>query len=311
MGNKKMKKKSTPKSVTSELSPRLGSELADSPIVPFEQFTRIRHSVNPGDLIACMAAIKKFYDVTKRQVIISQTIGTLAQYYASAQHPTKNSDGAHVCMNQSMWERMKPLIESQYYVQSFEQYNGQKIDLDFDVIRGKTFVNLPHGMIQSWIVYAFPDLACDLSKQWIFIEGKCPKHIEKQVKGKIIINFTERYRNNIADYFYLKNYADDLIFAGTDREHFLFCNQWQLDIPRLDDKDFLEYAYAIRECRFFMGNQSAGWNLAESMKKARILEVCSFAANCQPMIGEDSYGFYHQVGNEYYFRKLYNKTANK
>lgn len=309
-----MKKKSIPaKTNIPQLPPRLENELAQYPQLqqPLDLTTRIKHSVNPGDLIACMAAIKRFYDATKRKVIVSQTVGMLANYYQGAVHPTVNETGAAVCCNQSMWEKLKPLIESQYYIHSFERYEGQKVDLDFDVIRGKTFVNLPHGMIQAWIFYAFPDLACDLSKQWIFIEGKCPKHIEKQVKGKVIINFTERYRNTTMDYFFLKNYADDLIFAGTDREHWLFCQQWQLNIPRLDDKNLLEYAYAIRESRFFLGNQSTGWNLCNAMAHPRILEVCSYAANCQPNIGEDSYGYFHQVGLEYYFRILYNKTANK
>lgn len=307
----KMKKNPISKS-TNVLSPRLESELANSPqVLPLELQTRIKHSVNLGDLIACMAAIKKYYDVTKRQVIISQSIGTLAAYYQGASHPTKNEAGEHVCMNAKMWDMVKPLIESQYYVHSFEKYEGQKIDLDFDVIRGKTFVNLPNGMIQSWIVFAFPDLACDLSKPWITIEGKAPKHITKQVGGKILINFTERYRNSIMDYFFLKNYTDDLIFSGTEREHFLFCNQWQLNIPRIETNDFLDLAYAVRDARFTIGNQSFLWNLCEALKSPRILEMCSFAPNCAPMIGEDSYGYYHQVGAEYYFRKLYNQTANK
>ena len=307
-------KKSTPKKfVPLELPKRLQNELADAPALqPLELFTSVKHSVNLGDLIASMGAIKKYYDVTKRKVKVLQTVGTLAQYYQGAVHPTQNEHGQHVCMNAKMWEQVKPLIESQYYIHSFEKYEGQEVNLDFDVIRGKTFVNLPHGMIQAWVSYAFPDLATDLSKPWIFIEGKTPKHIEKQIKGKVILNFTERYRGNVnLDYFYLKNYADDLVFAGTEREHFLFCNQWQLDIPRLQDNNFLEYAYAIRDCRFFFGNQSFGWNLAEAMKKPRTLEVCSFASNCQPQVGEDSYGYFHQVGNEYYFRTLYNKTANK
>lgn len=309
-----MKKKPIPKKKIAypELPQRFQNELAAAPALQvFEQYTTVKHSVNPGDLIACMGAIKRYYDATKRKIKVAQSIGTLAAYYQSAVHPTLNESGQQVCVNLSMWEKLKPLIESQYYIHSFEKYEGQKIDLDFDVIRGKTFVNLPNGAIQGWITYAFPDLAFDLSKPWIIIEGKCPKNIEKQVKGKIIVNFTERYRNTQMDYFYLKNYSNDLIFAGTDREHWLFCNAWQLDIPRLEDKNFLEYAYAIRECRFFMGNQSTGWNLSTSMATPRMLEVCSYAPNCQPMIGPDSYGYLHQVGNEYYFRRLFNETVNK
>lgn len=306
-----MKSKSAKNPSTHQIPPRLQAELAHSPILPHPKYTRIKHSVNMGDLIASMAAMKRFYDVTKSKIIVSQHIGTVAEYYQGAVHPVTNESGVQVCMNEKIWTMMKPLVESQYYIQEFEKYEGQAVDMDFNVIRGKTFVNLPNGMIQSWIMYAFPDLACDLSKPWITIDGKTPKYIEKQIKGKAIINFTERYRNKNMEYFFLKNYADDLVFSGTEREHWLFCNQYRLDIPHLEIKNFLDLAYAIRDCRFILGNQSSLWNLAEAMKKPRILEVCSFAANCQPMIGEHSYGYYHQVGNEYFFRKLYNLTAQK
>lgn len=278
------------------------------PIKPPENITRIKHSVNPGDLLSAMAAIKKFHDATGRQAIVAQQIGLPANYYTGASHPTLDENGTMVCVNTKMWEMLKPLIESQEYVHSFEKYEGQKIDLDFDVIRNKTFVNLPNGAIQNWLPLAFPDLQFDLSKAWVIINGKCPQKIKKQVKSKVIINFTERYRNHLIDYYFLKNYAPDLIFAGTEREHWLFCNRWQLDIPRLEVNDFLEYAYALRECRFFLGNQSFGWNLCEAMKIPRILEVCQYAQNCVWGVGEHSYGYFHQMPSEYYFRKLYNIT---
>ena len=296
-----MKKKKSP---THELP--AGSHIATEQKI--EYVTRIKHSTNPGDLIAAMGAIKKFYDVTQRRVIVSQSTSFLASYYSGAVHPTVNEQGQNVCCNDAMWEMLKPLIESQPYIHSFEKYSGQKIDLDFDVIRGKTFVNLPNGAIQAWITYAFPDLAFNLSNAWITLDGKCPPNIKKQVSGKVMINFTERYRNSVIDYFFLKNYAPDLIFAGTEREHWLFCNQWQLNIPRLEITNFLELAYALKESRFMLGNQSMNWNLAESLKTPRILEVCQYVQNCQPLIGEDSYGFFHQVGLEYCFRMLYNKT---
>jgi len=280
-------------------------------LTPTENITRVKHSTNPGDLIAAMGSIKKFYDVTGRKVSVAQSTNFLAAYYTGAVHPTVNSHGQNVCCNDSMWDMLKPLIESQDYIHSFEKYNGQHIDLDFDVIRGRTFVNMPTGALQAWITYAFPDLAFNLSNAWINLSGKCPAKIKKQVSGKVIINFTERYRNTNTDYFFLKNYAPDLIFAGTEKEHFLFCNQWQLNIPRLEVKDFLELGYALKEARFLLANQSANWNLAEAMKTPRILEVCQYAQNCQPLVGEDSYGFFHQIGVEYYFKVLYNKTASK
>jgi hypothetical protein len=274
-------------------------------------FTSVKHLANPGDCVAVMASLKKYWEVTGRKIVFLQQINTPAAYYQGAVHPTMDEQGVNVTFNMPMFEMMKPLMESQEYIQSMEVFRGQQVGLDFDVIRGKTFVNMPKMAIQSWIMFAYPDLAYDLSKSWIELNGKSPSHITKQVKGKIILNFTERYRNHVLNYFHLKNYAPDLIFAGTEKEHFLFCNRYELSIPRLEIKDFLEYAYAIKECRFLAGNQSLGWNMAEAMKKPRLLELCDYAPNCLPFIGEDSYGYYHQVANEYYFRALYNKTANK
>lgn len=272
---------------------------------------RIFHAVNPGDLIASMGAIKKMSEGFGRKIIVAQSVSQIAAYYQGATHPTTNEHGQNVCVNIPVWEMLKPLVESQNYIHSFEKYEGQRIDFDFNVIRGKTNVNLPHGMIQSWVVFAFPDLAFDMSKPWITIDGKCPNHIKKQVSGKIILNFTERYRNDNIDYFFLKNYASDLIFAGTEKEHWLFTSRWQLSIPRLEIADFLELAYAIKECRFLMANQSLNWNLAEAMKTPRLLEVCSYAQNCMPMIGEDSFGDFYTVGIQHHFIQLYNKTLNK
>lgn len=268
-----------------------------------DNYTRVKHLANIGDIIAVMPAIKSFWEITGKQVVFCQRINTPAAYYPGATHPTVDSSGVNVCVNDKMFEMIKPLIEAQPYIKRMEKYDGQKIDLDFDVIREKTFVNLPNGMIQSWIFFAYPDLARDLSKPWIELPEQSHP-VQEQTKGKIILNFTERYRNHIIDYFFLRKFAPYLIFSGTEAEHFKFCHQWQLNIPRLEVNDFLELAYAYKACRFMMGNQSAGWNLAESMHVPRILEVCRYATNCMPFVGEDSYGYYHQVAAEYYFRKL-------
>jgi len=299
--------KKTNVKIDTSLPQRLKNELANQP--QQELLTRVKHFANLGDIVAVMAAVKKYWEVTGRKVIFSQVVNQLSQYYPGATHPTVNENGEMVCVNQKMFDMMKPLVESQPYIHKFEMYSGQKVDLDFDVIRGKTFVNMPNGMIQSWIMYAFPDLDYNLSTSWISLDNKCPAYISKQVNGKVILNFTERYRNHIIDYFFLKNYASDLIFAGTDKEHWQFCQKWHLDIPRLDVKNFLDYAYAIKSSRFILGNQSFGWNIAEAMKTPRILEVCNYAPNCMPFVGEYSYGYYHQVGAEYYFRKLHNITS--
>lgn len=302
-----MKRMASKKTKAHSIPLRLENELAQKQEVQNYQTARFLHAVNPGDLMAAMGAMKKYYEVTQRKVIVCQSVNQAAAYYPGAVHPTVNEMGENVCCNVPMWNMLKPLIEHQPYVHSFEKYEGQKIDIDLNIIRTKTNVNLPNGAIQGWIPLAYPDLEFDISKPWMEIKGDAPEHIKKQVKGKIILNFTERYRNNFIDYFYLKNYIPDLIFAGTEKEHWLFCNKWQLTIPRLEVNDFLDLGYAIRDCRFIMANQSMCVNIAYAIGKPRIVEICSYAQNVIHQIGERCHGFLYQTGAEYYFRKLYNE----
>jgi hypothetical protein len=310
---KELLKNADPDTDLSDILPKTEVVKIVSPEIPTEipipegSCVQIKHSVNIGDLIAAMGCIKKYYDLTDRKAIVMQTINYLAQYYSGAEHPTLDEQGRQVTCNEYMWSMVQPLIESQEYVHRFEKYTGQRVDLDFDVIRGKTFVNMPHGPIQGWIPIAFPDLTFDMSVPWIVVDGNCPAKIKGQVVGKVILNFTDRYREKI-DYYFLQTYAPDLIFSGTEKEHWTFCNQWGLTIPRLDIDNFLELAYALKEARFSMSNQSMLWNLAQAMGAPRVLETCRYADNCFPGIGKDSVGYFYQLGAEYNFRTMYNKT---
>lgn len=258
----------------------------------------VKHLANFGDIVAVMAGLKKVSESLGKKVVFYQWLDVQAQYYQGAVHPIKDDNGKMVCMNQTTFDMVKPLMLSQDYIEDFKVWKGERVHVDLDIIRNKLFVNLPHGAIQSWIMYAYPDMACDLSKSWIKVKPS------RKYKNKIILNFTERYRNTMISYFFLKEHQEDLVFTGTEREHEVFCSLWGLSIPRIELNNFLELAQYIKGCRFFMGNQSSAWNLANAMGKARILEVCQFAPNCMPFYGEDNYGFYHQEALEYYFRLL-------
>lgn len=266
-----------------------------------DNFRTAKHFCNPGDLVATLAAFKSFYQTTGNKILLYQQLNVEANYYPGATHGTADEKGSMVCMNQHIYDMIRPLVISQDYIQDMQVYEGQQdILIDVDIIRKKTFVNLPHGQIQSWVMYAYPDLAYDLSKPWITLPDKCPPHIKKQVKDKIIINFTERYRNGHINYFFLRKFKHRLIFSGTPREHLLFVNKWKIDMPLLEVKDFLELAHAIKNCKFILANQSLNWGIAEALKTPRILELCEFAPNCMPFVGEKSYGYYHQSGVEHY-----------
>jgi len=259
-----------------------------------------KHMCNPGDLIASMAGLKSCYEKTGKKILLCQMKDIEANYYQGAIHGTTDSAGRNVMMNQHVFDMIKPLVDSQEYIHEMQIYEGQSpLLIDIDIIRKEKFVNLPHGQIQAWIFMAFPDLSYDLSKPWIHLPEIDLPIIEK-VKGKIILNFTERYRNPHINYFFLKKFKNRLLFSGTAREHLLFMNKWKMDVPMLETKDFLELAYGLKHCKFLLSNQSMMWNLAESMKSPRILEICEYAQNCMGFVGEKSYGFFHQQGLEYY-----------
>lgn len=262
----------------------------------------VRHTCNIGDLIAILAGLKGYYELTGQKSILRQELNVDAIYHMDYQHPTKDK-GKQVMCNQAMFDMIKPLIESQDYIEKFEVYKGQKTILDLNKIRSEIAVNLPFGSIQSWTMLAFPDLAFDISRSWINV----PKgNFSNTVKGKVLINFTSRYRNQWINYYFLKKHQDQLLFIGTEEEHKEFCQKWDLKIHLLVVNDFLELAKVMQQSRFLLSNQSFCWNLNRAMNLPSILEMYAPAPNCTPFVGNHNYGFYHQGALEYYFEKLIN-----
>lgn len=280
----------------------------------------VKHFCNIGDIIASLPGLKEHHRITKRTAVFCQQLNVPANYYENAMHPTKDEKGTQVMCNEKMFNMIKPLLESQAYIERMEVFNGQLINVDFDIIRKERFVNLPHQAIQQWLFMAYPDISCDLSKAWIEIGevdiSNCylidpflvttPAPIE-DLQEKIIVNFTQRYRNKTINYFFLRKYERYLIFSGTEEEYLLFCSEWGLNIPRLVVHDFLQLAFIIKKIKFLLCNQSFIWNISFAMKTPHILEICEHADNCQCFFYEDSKGFLHQPPLEYFFKKLINK----
>ena len=90
-------------------------------------------------------------------------------------------------------------------------------------------------------------------------------------------------------------------------EHEYFCSTWNMEVPYLMVDNFLELAESIQSCKFFLGNASSCFQLAEALKVPRLLEICPMIPNVIP-VGEKAYDAYHQVHIEYLFSKLYNNS---
>lgn len=282
-----------------------------------ESFIWVKHSRPAGDLLAAMAGLKRLSEDLSKRVIIAQRLGMKGIGYKGASHPFIDEQGDEITMNKYMFDMLRPLIISQDYIEDFIVYEGQEVEIDLDKAIMETYTNQPLGSLNRWIFHVYPQMSCDLSQKWITASTtECisgtkngePFWYQGEKAGNhnaILLNFTDRYRNYLSDYFFLKKYEKYLFFTGMPMEHDRFCKQWNLDIPLLRISGFDELAAAIKSCRFFMSNASVCFQIAEALKVPRMLEICPMMPNVIP-IGENAFDYYHQSEAEYLFEKLYN-----
>ena len=256
---------------------------------------KVKTSSPAGDLISFMAGLKKMWEDSGRTFIVYQRLNMIGAGTHDSIHPFKNEFDEPVCMSQYMFDNLKKLITSHDYIDDFLVYAGEEVDIDFDLIRQERYTNQPRGSLNRWFNYVFPQMTSDLSKPYLKVTSK--------KSNIIIVNFTQRYRNHLINYFFLKNFQDRIVFAGLPKERDLFCKTWNLDLPLLDITDFHDLAAQIKGCNFFLGNQSFCYQIAEAVKAPRILEIFPMMPNCIP-VGPNGYDFYHQGSLDYYFNKL-------
>lgn len=260
--------------------------------------TSFGHAGSIGDILASLPLVREHYKRTGKKGVYHLKKNIIALFPEGVTHPTRNDNGIMVLLNEEIITMLKPLIEAQPYIADVHTHNEEHIQVDFDAIR-ETFVNMPNGCLSRWYMYVFPDLACDLSEQWLEV----PDSEKDLAKGKVIVTRTERYNNPLIDYSFLKEFEDELVFSGTMREYNNFCMNYDLNIPKLHVDNFLTLAQAIKQSRFHLSNQTMAFQISSGIKHPRILELCHYAPNVIPY-GKDVFDFYAQVGLEYYFHRL-------
>lgn len=282
-------------------------------------YYRFKFSQFPGDLINFLPGIKDVCERDNKRAIL---ILGLDINWQSVGQLTRKSPAT---ISHQMFESLKPLLLSQSYIAqvlSWEEFapDTYKLWCDFfKILRtpkemidfhnlhfSHTFIdldkiyltptNIPFGNIHRWTWYCYPDMACDLSKPWLDVEP------DDSLQDCIIVNRTLRSRNESINYRFLKGHP--VVFVGHVDEFERFGIENELpDLIYLETRNILELAIAIRSCKFFIGNQSLCFALAEAMKVPRILETCSYLPNVIPC-GEKAYDFYFQSVLEYYFNEL-------
>lgn len=282
-------------------------------------YYRFKFSQFPGDLINFLPGIKHVCERDNKRAIL--VLGLDINWQSVGQLTRKSP----ATISRQMFESLKPLLLSQPYIAqvlSWEDFAPDTYKLwceFFKILRtpkemiefhnlhfSHTFVdldkiyltptNIPFGNIHRWPWYCYPDMACDLGKPWLDVEP------DDSLQDTIIVNRTLRARNESIYYHFLNDHK--VLFVGhpDEYERFRIANGLT-NLVHYQTHNLLELAIAIRSCKFFIGNQSLCFALAEAMKVPRILETCSYLPNVIPC-GEKAYDFYFQSCLEYYFNVL-------
>ena len=177
-----------------------------------------------------------------------------------------------------------------------KKHENENIDVDLDLFRELPWNNTFTS--QKWFFHITGERA-DLNLPYIFAD------CHPTFKNRIVIQRSFRFRNLYINYEFLKNYEDPL-FVGMQDEF----DDLKKQIPNLefyDPKSFYETAQIIKSSRFFIGNSSACFSVAEGLKVPRLLEASPDFPAVQP-IGLDAFDFYFQPHFEKWFDYLYKET---
>ena len=207
-----------------------------------------------------------------------------------------NHPAGNVFIDDRMLNLFLPLMKEQKFIHKVEKYNNQEIDINFDIFR-ELPVNVNFNS-PRWY-FQITGIQVDLTDPYLEVEP------HDEIKNKIIIHRTFRHRNQFINYKFLQKYKD-LIFIGIKDEY----EDLKKDIKNLDFyncKDYLDMARVIKSCKFFIGNQSVAYPMAEALKVPRILEAEPLFPVVQP-IGKNAFDFYFQPHFEKWCEHLNNKS---
>ena len=245
------------------------------------------HSGHLGDLIYALPVIKELSKNHECHFYIQANKKIPVKYY---KHPA-----GKVYIDDRMLNLFLPLMKAQKFIHKCEKYNGQEIDINFDLFR-ELPVNI-HFNSPRWYFH-ISGIQVDLTDPYLEVEP------HEKIKNKIVIHRTFRHRNQFINYKFLEN-EKNLLFVGTKDEY----EDLKKDAKNLeiyDCKDYLDMAKVIKSCKFFIGNQSVAYPMAEALKVPRILEAEPNFPVVQP-IGKDAFDFYYQPHFEKWFKHLNEK----
>jgi len=247
-----------------------------------------RHSGLIGDIIYSIPAMKVL--AGGRDIYLHLLINQKSLYKRRMKHYNQNK-----ILTEKSVEWLSPLLLAQPAFKACDVYSDQRIDYDLDEFRRLPF-DYNMGHICRWYFLAY-GITADLTEPWLFVKP------DTSFSDEIIVARSFRYRAPGISYDFLKTYPN-LTFLGLEDEY----ADLKKSIPHLKYHpvhDFLEFARIVAGCRFFIGNQSFPYSIAEALKVNRALEVCFECPNVIPE-GKNGYDFCFQPQFEKIVQQLNN-----
>lgn len=167
---------------------------------------------------------------------------------------------------------IKPLMESQWYVDRMDVWSGEEITYDAATFRNG---GIPYGKSLAELHAEWVNVKISLDP-WLIIEPN------NQYKGKIVINRSARHWNPLFPWRDVLQHfkGDDLVFIGLPDEHIMLQNEYGVKLPRIPTDDLLQCAQIIAASKLFIGNQSSCANLALGMGHPMLLETSITSLDC-------------------------------
>jgi hypothetical protein len=236
------------------------------------------HTGNAGDVIFALPVLKKLHEIVKEPLNLLLKINEPMRLSGGFVHPLNN-----VMLNQATADMLLPLMQQQPYIGSFGVYTDEQIDVNLSLFR-QAGIRQDRGNIVRWNFYT-TGVTANVSEPWLFVKP------DTTYANSIVVARSQRYNNPIINHSFLAKYPN-VVFLGVKAE---YENMKKLvpNIKWVQVKNFLEMAQIIAGSKFFIGNQSFPFSLAEALKVPRILETYHAAPNVV-VEGPNGYDFYFQ-----------------
>ena len=241
------------------------------------------HSGQLGDLIYSLATIKELSKSHKCKLYIQIDKPMPLNYGNSSKK---------VFISKRSGDLIFPLLRNQDFLDAVDIYKDEKIDINLDLFRDIP-INLSFYSTR-WFSHM---CGININVENTFLSAK-PHNL---IKNKIIIHRSPRYRNPYINYKFLNN-VKNLLCIGLEDEF----KNLKKEIDNLefhDCKDFLEMAEIIKASKFYIGNMSFQYNMAEGLKIPRLLEASPDFPVVFP-VGPNAFDAYHQNHFEKFFANL-------